>query len=94
MSSPAAKLARLFFEEVVDEPSGPPPKLVSLRVPPMTLARIDSMADHTGLSRNALLLELIDVGTSYTLGELPDELREGLELDTANRFRLFEEGAL
>lgn len=53
----------------------------SVRVPLSTKAMVDELAENVGVSRNSMIVELIQAGIEDVLGRLPpevsDEMREG-----------------
>lgn len=93
-SSPAATLASRFLNEPTEDPIETPPRLVSVRLPVEDLTRIDAMAEHTGLSRNAMMIELLRVGVAHTLAELPDAIRDDIADDASRTLAAIQRGEL
>ncbi len=77
MPSPAQEVAGLFIYP--DEPDEGPLRTITLRVPSGRLAWIDALAKNADRSRNAMAGQLLRVGISAVLGELPDAVREEVE---------------
>ena len=84
MSMTVSDVARQFFLERSD-PEEEPLRSASIRMPVQVLHRIDSMASHAELSRNAMANQLLSVGIDAVLDELPDELRESIEVQVFAR---------
>ncbi len=85
MASPARQVASLFVieknqpdEEIDHDPDGPL-RAFSVRLPEGRLAYIDAMAEAADVSRNVMANELLRVGLSAVLAELPDVVRDDIE---------------
>jgi hypothetical protein len=79
MPSPAEELARLFYKEVHDDDEADPLSgnfSFSCRVPIDLVIKIDCLAAHSELSRNAMANELLRVGISSLFAALPDPIRD------------------
>lgn len=87
MPSPAEEVASLFIKtdepDEVDVTDGL--AAFSIRSPVSRLAQIDAMAAHASLSRNAMANELLRVGISSVFSCLPDEIRDEIFEDAADR---------
>jgi hypothetical protein len=82
MAHPAREVANLFIKDDDDEPDElnvGEIRTISIRIPEGRLAWLDAMAEHADVSRNVFANELLRVGISSVLGELPDEIREEIE---------------
>ncbi len=77
MPSPAQEVAGLFL--FPDEPDEGPLRTITLRIPSGRLAWIDALAKNADRSRNVMAGQLLRVGISAVLGELPDPVREDIE---------------
>lgn len=58
-----------------EEPSPPPMKAFTVRIPAPLLGYVDEMAQTAGISRNAMAIHLLDWGVRHALERLPEELR-------------------
>lgn len=87
MPSPADEVAQLFMRTAHDEEEDERASVVAftVRVPAARLAHITAMALHADVSRNEMTNELLRVGISSVLASLPDEIRDELHEDIADR---------
>ena len=83
---PIDEVVRLFSvkpEDVPDFDLGI--RTMTIRVPVERLFWIDAMADHAELSRNGMVGKLLTFGIQSVLAQLPDEIRESIESDVADK---------
>jgi hypothetical protein len=78
--SAAEEVASLFVRDAPPPDAAADLRQISQRLPVQTLARIDALAEHAELSRNAMVLELLRVGIASVQSCLPpvvlDEVNE------------------
>ena len=85
MPSPR-EVANLFLREPQeDEDVSSPLRTTSVRMANGLLQQVNAMAEAASISRNEMLLHLIEVGVGAVLAELPDEVREDIEHDRVAR---------
>jgi hypothetical protein len=84
--SPAQEVANLFSRVKHESEVDGSLRVITLRVPAGQLAWVDALAKGAHVSRNAMANQLLRVGVSGLLGELPDEIREEVEVDVLDRF--------
>ncbi len=79
MASPAQEVVTLFLRREAEADGEGPPRTVTLRLNAERVAWIDALAKGADRSRNAMANELLRVGISCVLGELPDVVRDEVE---------------
>lgn len=79
MTSPAQEVVSLFLRREADPDAEGPPRTVTLRLTAERVAWIDALAKAADRSRNAMANELLRVGISDVLAQLPDVVREEVE---------------
>lgn len=57
----------------------------SIRVPASTKALIDEMAENSGLSRNSMIIELLQAGIQSVMSCLPPEVAEEMRQGAGER---------
>jgi len=74
----AGRIASRMVQEEVDDDLGDELFSMSIRVPMQLRAYIDAMAEHTGVSRNSMVIDLLRAGVEDVNSRLPDAIRDEL----------------